>query len=173
MAGWFIAEIICSKTHAELILELRQRPLLYEQNQHDNNLYLFAQYVPICEPLSRLFRMDCRFHLGRQLRSDLFHAVFLAGVLDALFQDFPFRLAASFKITIHANVSALHNHSHNHFSLLIPAVQFSRAIPNSMSGAAGALPERGEWEEVFRKKRDSTQQHRTLCFRIVDGAEVL
>jgi hypothetical protein len=72
--------------------------------------------------------MDRRFYLGGKLRGYLFHAVFRARVLYAFFQDFPFRLAPGFKVTIHADVSAFHNHSHNHFSLLIPAIQFSRAI---------------------------------------------
>jgi hypothetical protein len=73
--------------------------------------------------------MDRRFYLGGKLRRYLFHAVFPARVLDAFFQDFPFRLAPGLKVTIHANVSALHNHSHNRFLLIDSCYSVSRAIP--------------------------------------------
>src|SRR5215475_2431284 len=64
-----------------------------------------------------------------------------AGMLRALFQDLTFRLAASFKIAIHADVSALHNHRHKPFLLFMISLpsRFFGGNTYSMSGVTAAL----------------------------------
>src|SRR5215813_14095981 len=59
------------------------------------------------------------------------------GMLRAFFQDFPFRLAPGFKVAIHANVSAFHNHCH---SLLLIFCFYSWQSQKSMFAATQALP---------------------------------